>query len=52
MLSVYGWELARFGDGNGTVYGLSIGDVNGDGILDIVAARSDAPNMLYFGSRE
>ena len=31
------------------MYGLAIGDVNGDGIRDIVAGRSDAPNTLYLG---
>ncbi|MYF76928.1 MAG: hypothetical protein F4174_06270 [Acidobacteria bacterium] len=31
------------------IYGLAIGDVNGDGVPDIVAGRSDAPNTLYLG---
>jgi hypothetical protein len=31
------------------VYGFAIGDFNEDGTLDIAAARSDAPNILYFG---
>jgi hypothetical protein len=44
------FTVVRFGDGAGTVYGLATGDVDGDGRLDIVAARSDAPNMLYMGS--
>ena len=30
----------------------SLGDIDSDGNLDIVAARSDAPNILYFGSSE
>lgn len=34
----------------GAVYGLAIGDVNGDGSPDIVAARSGAPSMLYLNS--
>jgi hypothetical protein len=32
------------------VYGLAIGDANGDGSLDIVAARSGARSMLYLNS--
>jgi len=26
-----------------------VGDLDEDGLLDVVMARSDAPNMLYFG---
>jgi hypothetical protein len=44
------FTLVRFGDKQGTVYGLALGDVNGDGSPDIVAARSDAPSMLYLNS--
>ena len=33
------------------MYGLAVGDVNGDGVPDIVAGRSDAPNTLYLGVR-
>jgi hypothetical protein len=42
-------EAARLGP-LGAVYGLAIGDVNGDGSPDIVAARSGAPSMLYLNS--
>ena len=45
------FTLTRFGDGQGAVYGVAIGDVNGDGAADIVAARSGAPNTLYLGRR-
>jgi len=38
-----------FGDNKGTVYGFAIGDLDGDGVKDIAAARSDAPNVVYFG---
>ena len=38
-----------FGDAKGTAYGLAIGDVDKDGRLDIAVARSEAPNVLYFG---
>ena len=39
-----------FGDGEGTAYGFAFGDFDEDGLLDIVMARSDARNMLYFGA--
>jgi hypothetical protein len=35
-------------DGKGSVYGVAIGDIDGDGWPDIVAARSDAPNAIWF----
>jgi len=36
------------------VYGFAIGDVNGDGLPDIAAARSEGPNVVYLaeGARE
>lgn len=40
-----------FGDDKGVAYGFAVGDVNEDGLLDIVMARSDAVNILYFGSK-
>ena len=40
-----------FGDDKGVAYGFAVGDVNEDGLLDIVMARSDAVNILYFGAR-
>jgi hypothetical protein len=40
-----------FGDDKGVAYGFAVADLNGDKLLDIVMARSDAPNMLYFGAR-
>jgi hypothetical protein len=39
-----------FGDDRGTAYGLAIGDLDEDGHLDIAVARSEASNVLYFGS--
>ncbi|MEI6670226.1 MAG: VCBS repeat-containing protein [Acidobacteriota bacterium] len=48
-----GGRLPRFtavpwNDGKGTVYGVAIGDLDGDGWPDIAAARSDAPNAVWF----
>jgi FG-GAP-like repeat len=41
----------HFGDKKGTVYGFAIADLDRDGLLDIAVARSDAPNVVYFGGR-
>lgn len=38
-----------FGDSQGDAYGFAVGDMDEDGFLDIGMARSDAPNVLYFG---
>jgi hypothetical protein len=48
-----GGRLPRFreapwNDGGGSVYGVAIGDLDGDGWPDIAAARSDAPNAVWF----
>lgn len=40
-----------FGDDKGVAYGFGFGDVNEDGLVDIVMARSDAVNILYFGAK-
>lgn len=37
-----------WGDGRGSVYGVAIGDLDGDGWADIAAARSEAPNAIWF----
>lgn len=39
-----------WGDGKGAVYGVAIGDLDGDGWPDIAAARSDAPNAVWFST--
>jgi hypothetical protein len=38
-------------DGTGAVYGMVFHDVDGDGVTDIIAARSDAPNGIWFGAK-
>ncbi|MFZ9899332.1 MAG: FG-GAP-like repeat-containing protein [Gemmatimonadaceae bacterium] len=40
-----------FGDAQGIVYGITVADLNEDRLADMVLARSDAPNVVYFGSR-
>jgi hypothetical protein len=42
------FQEGKWGDGKGAVYGLAIGDLDGDGWPDIAAARSDAPNAIWF----
>jgi hypothetical protein len=39
-----------FGDDEGIAYAFAVGDLDEDGFLDIAMARSNAPNMLYFGA--
>jgi hypothetical protein len=45
------FHMIRFGDNKGTVYGFAIADLDRDGQVDIAVARSDAPNIVYFGAR-
>jgi len=45
------FDQIRFGDGNGTAYGIALGDVDSNGDLDIVVGRSDAPNTIYYVRR-
>jgi len=47
-----GFARTPFGDAAGAAYGFAVGDLDEDGLLDIAMARSDAPNMLYFGAPE
>lgn len=42
------FEEGVWGDGQGAVYGLALGDLDGDGWPDIAAARSEAPNAIWF----
>jgi hypothetical protein len=48
-----GRQFARvpFGDKAGAAYGFALGDVNGDGVIDVAMARSGAPNVLYLGKK-
>jgi hypothetical protein len=45
------FSAVPFGDARGIAYGFAVADLDNDGLLDIVVARSDAPNVLYFGGR-
>jgi FG-GAP-like repeat len=42
------FKETNWNDGKGTVYGLALGDLDADGWPDIVAARSEAPNAIWF----
>ena len=42
--------VAFFNHGGFDFVGVPFGDVDEDGFLDIAMARSDAPNVLYFGA--
>ena len=53
LFNTGGARLPRFtdtpwGDGKGAVYGVAVGDLDGDGWPDIAAARSEAPNAVWF----
>lgn len=41
------YRHVRFGDADAAVYGLALGDIDGDGFKDIVAARNNSPTVVY-----
>ncbi len=43
-----GFSSIRWNDGKGTVYGVAIGDLDGDTWPDLAVARSEAPNAIWF----
>jgi hypothetical protein len=45
------FEEVPWNDGAGVVYGMVFGDVDADKWPDIIAARSDAPNAIWFGRK-
>ena len=44
------YRTQQVGDSKGTVYGFAVADIDKDGQPDLAAARSEAPNVVYFGS--
>ncbi len=44
------FTAVSFGDAQGAAYGIAIADFNADGVPDIGVARSEAPNVVYFGT--
>jgi FG-GAP-like repeat len=42
------FQSIAWNDGQGTVYGVAIGDLDGDSWPDLAVARSDAPNAIWF----
>lgn len=55
LFNTGGARVPRFtdtpwGDGKGAVYGVAVGDLDGDGWPDIAAARSAAPNAVWFSA--
>ncbi len=44
------FKSVLFGDAEGAAYGFAIADLDNDGALDIAVARSDARNVVYFGT--
>lgn len=42
------FDRLAFSDSAGAIYGLTAGDLDGDGFPEIVAARSDAPSLMFW----
>ena len=47
----HSFQEVSWNDGAGVVYGMVFGDVDADKWPDIIAARSDAPNAIWFGKK-
>jgi hypothetical protein len=45
-----GFREVLWNDGKGVVYGMDFADLDGNGWLDIAAARTGAPNGIWFRS--
>jgi hypothetical protein len=45
------FQQVLWNDGKGVVYGMVFSDVDRDGWPDIIAARSGAPNAIWFGNK-
>jgi hypothetical protein len=45
------FQEVPWNDGKGTVYGIAFADFDGDGWPDIVTARTDAPNAIWFSTK-
>jgi hypothetical protein len=45
------FQQIPWNDGKGVVYDMAFSDVDGNGWPDIIAARSDAPNAIWFGNK-
>ena len=45
------FSAIQLDDNDGTAYGFDTADLDGDGQLDIVIAKSGARNRIIFGSR-
>jgi hypothetical protein len=41
------FQPVPFGDGQGAVYGVALGDLDGDSYPDVAMGRSNAPNVVY-----
>ena len=41
--------LAEFGSDESNTYALGIGDINGDGLPDIIAGNSESATFFYYG---
>lgn len=45
------YTTLNVGDGKGAAYGFALADLDGDGLLDIAVARSEAPKVVFFADK-